>query len=163
MEQEKKVNIELTTTEVKDLLMRHLDVKQAHNVADVIIGHMIQTEKGLGQLFKGLIGVFPTLIYREKDFVYVKLDYLPSWRMDKAKTTELPSVKDGYILAQIQECNVYKASPYRVTYDVIKEGETVVKQEMADIQEISIREKAEDFVDILDALEKLRDEKDLPF
>lgn len=163
MEQEKKVNIELTTTEVKELLMRHLDIKQAHGVADVIIGHMIQTEKGLGQLFKGLMGVFPTLIYKPKDFVYVKLDYLPSWRMDKAKTAELPSVNNGYILAQIVECNVYKGTPYRVTYDVIKEGETEPKQDTAEVQEVSIREKAEDFVDILDALEKLKEEKDLPF
>lgn len=161
MEEEKKVSIELTTTEVKELLIRHLDVKQTHMVADLIIGHIIQTEKGLGQLFKGLIGIFPTLVYKEKDFVYVKLDYLPSWRMDKAMTAELPSVNNGHILAQIIECNPYKNSPYKVTYDVIKEGEIVVKAEMAEIQEIYIREKAEDFVDILDALEKLKEEKNI--
>jgi len=161
MDQEKKVSIELTTTEVKELLMRHLDITQAHNVADVIIGHLVQTEKGLGQLFKGLIGVFPTLVYKEKDFVYVKLDYLPSWRMDKAKTAELPTVNNGHILAQIIECNPYKGSPYKVSYDVIKEGEIIVKAEMTEIQEIYIREKAEDFVDILDALEKLKEEKNI--
>ena len=161
MEEEKKVSIELTTTEVKELLIRHLDVKQTHMVADLIIGHMVQTEKGLGQLFKGLIGVFPTLVYKEKDFVYVKLDYLPSWRMDKAKTAELPTVNNGHILAQIIECNPYKGSPYKVSYDVIKEGEIIVKAEMTEIQEIYIREKAEDFVDILDALEKLKEEKNI--
>jgi hypothetical protein len=163
MDQEKKVSIELTTTEVKELLMRHLDITQAHNVADVIIGHLVQTEKGLGQLFKGLIGVFPTLKYKEKDFVYVNIGNLPSWRMDKAKTAQLPGVVDGYILAQILECNVYKGAPYKVAYQAIKENESIPVQEIYDIGEISIKEKAEDFIDILDALEKLKDSQDAPF
>lgn len=165
MEEEKKVNIQISIYEVANLLSKHMvqGSGEGQAVVNLIIGQLALTEKGLPQLFKALLGILPTLIYKEKDWVYVRLDMLPSWKMDKAATAALPSVKDGFILAQIKECNVYKGSPYKVVYDVIKEGAKVASPDESDIREEYVREKAEDFVDILDALEKMKDEKDLPF
>jgi hypothetical protein len=162
---EKQVNIQVSVHEVANVLSRQMvqGGGEGRAVANLIVGQLALTEKGLPQLFKALLGVFPSLIYKEKDWVYVRLDMLPSWKMDKAATAALPSVKDGFILAQIKECNVYKGSPYKVVYDVVKEGAKVASQDESEIREEYVREKAEDFVDILDALEKLKDEKDLPF
>jgi hypothetical protein len=166
MDEEKKVNIDITISEIKIMLSKHVltgSTTKDDVISDLILGHLALSEKGLSQLFKALLGVPPTLIYKEKDWVYIRLDILPSWRMDKAATSALPSVKEGYILAQITECNVYKGSPYKVVYDVIKDGETVATPDQTEMREDYIREKAEDFVDILDALEKLKEEKDAPF
>jgi hypothetical protein len=164
--QEKKVIIEVTVHEVASILSKHMvqgSSGEDRAVTNLIIGHLALTEKGLPQLFKALMGVFPSLIYKEKDWVYVRLDMLPSWKMNKIATAALPSVKNEYILAQIIECNVYKTSQYKLAYDVIKDGETVAKQDTSEIREEYILEKAEDFVDILDALEKLKEEQDKPF
>ena len=163
MDQEKKVNVELTTTEVKNLLLRYLDAPECDKVANLIVGHLALSELGLGHLFKSLIGIFPTLKYMPKHFVWVNLAALPSWRMNKEKTAELPGVKDNFILAEIVDCNVYKSYPYKVRYMVIKDGVTEPAEELTEIAETTIRERAEDFVDILDALEALKNEKDLPF
>jgi len=156
MSKEKTVNVEISVTELKELLLRHLDIKDATNVANLIIGHVAQTDKGISQLFKALLGIFPTLIYKEKDFVYVDLSSLPSWRMDKIKTSELPTVKDGFILAQITDCNVYSGNPYRVNYETIRDGQTKPEIDVAQVTEASIKEKVEDFVDILDLLENFK-------
>lgn len=164
--QEKKVVVEVTVHEVATMLAKHMVQRSSSEdraVTNLIVGHLALTDKGLPQLFKALMGIFPSLIYKEKDWVYVRLDMLPSWKMNKVATAALPSVKNEYILAQIIECNVYKTSQYKLAYDVIKDGETVAKQDTSEIREEHILEKAEDFVDILDALEKLKEEQDIPF
>ena len=166
MEEEKKVNIQVSVHEVANLLSKHMvqGSGEGRAVTNLIVGQLALTEKGLPQLFKALLGIFPSLIYKEKDWVYVRLDILPSWKMDKVATAALPSVKDGYILAQITECNVYKEAPYRIVYDVMKDGANVATADRSDVRESDILEKAEDFVDILDALEELKNKSDeLPF
>lgn len=166
MEEEKKVNIQVSVHEVANLLSKHMvqGSGEGRAVTNLIVGQLALTEKGLPQLFKALLGIFPSLIYKEKDWVYVRLDILPNWKMDKAATEALPSVKDGFILAQITECNVYKGYPYKIAYDVMKDGAKVASQDESEIREEYIREKAEDFVDILDALEELKNKSDeLPF
>jgi len=161
--EEKKINVQVTATEVKNLLMRHLDIKQSDSVANVIIGHMAQTAKGLPQLFKGLMSIFPTAEYMPGDMLWIKLDSLSSWKYDMPATKALPNVKDDCILAQIIDINIYMDYPYKVNIDAVKTGGKGPVVDNMMIPDNSIVEKAEDFTDILDDLEKLRDESDLPF
>lgn len=161
--EEKKINVEVTATEVKNLLMRHLDIKQADSVANVIIGHMVQTNKGIPQLFKALIGIFPTAQYMPGTMIWIKLSSLSSWKYDMVVTKALPNVKDDCILAQIKDINIYDAYPYKVVIDIVKTGGKGPVQDNITVSIDSVVEKAEDFTDILDELEKLRDDSDLPF
>lgn len=161
---ERKINVEVSTAEVKDLLLKNLHGKDASEVADIIIGQLLLTPVGIPQLFKGLLGIFPSLEYEVGDFIWVKLDYLSSWKVDKEKTKALPNYRDGYLLCQISETNVYKGSPYKVAYDIIRSGYETLSPEVYDIEASSIKEKAEDFTDILDLLEEIKAKgPDLPF
>lgn len=161
--EEKKINVEVTATEIKSLLIRHLDIKQSDSVANVIIGHMCQTDKGISQLFKALMGIFPTAQYMPGDMLWIKLGALSTWKYDMEATKALPNVQGDCILAQIKDINIYQAYPYTVSIDAIKTGDKTPATDTATISEAQIIEKAEDFTDILDDLEKLRDEADLPF
>jgi hypothetical protein len=114
------------------------------------------TEKGLGQLFKGLIGIFPTLMYTPGNFIWVNIAALPGWRINKDKTAVLPTVKDGFILAEIMDCNVYKSSPYNIKYTAMRDSVPEPVEELTEINESNIRDRAEDFVDILDLLENFK-------
>lgn len=161
--EEKKINVEITTTEVKSLLMRHLDIKQSDSVANVIIGHMVQTDKGIPQLFKALMGIFPTAQYMPGAMLWIKAGAISSWRYNMEATKALPNYKDDCILAQIRDINIYNGYPYKVSIEAVKTGEKGPTADDLLISESSIVEKAEDFTDILDDLEKLRDDADSPF
>lgn len=155
--------MELSTDEVKDLLMRHLDIKQADSVANVIIGHVVQTDKGLGQLFKAMVGVFPAVDYKVGDMVWVKGTALSSWKYDMEATKALPNYREDMILCQIKRVNVYQGHPYSVSFAAVKTGEKHPVEDTTVVSENSVVEKAEDFTDILDDLEKRIEEADLPF
>lgn len=155
--------IEVSCTDLRDLLVKHLRIDDSYEVANLIVGHMQLTENGVSQLFKSLLGIFPTLEYKVGDFVWVDMAYLSSWRMDKAKTKELPSCREDRLLCKIVETNVYRGSPYKVRYDIIREKETDIKSDSSDITASAIRERAEHYLDILELLEKLKEDADLPF
>lgn len=161
--EEKKINVEVTITEIKDLLMKHLDVKRADSVANVIVGHMVQTDKGVPQLFKALLGVFPTAKYKPGDMLWIKLGGISSWKYDMVLTKALPNVQDDCILAQVKDINIYLGYPYTVTIEAVHTNEKLPKTDTCMISESQIAEKAEDFTDILDELEKMKDDADLPF
>lgn len=163
MAEEKKINMTLTASEVKGMLVKHLDIKQADSVANVIIGHMVQTDKGLGHLFKALVGLFPTAQYTPGQFVWIKSNAVSTWKYDMAATKQLPNFKDEAILGQIIGINVYEGYPYKIAFEAIKTNEKKPSQETMTVDEPSIIEKAEDFTDILDDLEKMKDDADLPF
>lgn len=161
--EDKKINVEITSTEIKSLLMRHLDIKQSDRVADVIVGHMSQTGNGISQLFKSFMGIFPTTEYKIGDMLWIRLNAIHAWKYDMVLTKALPNVQQDHILAQVKDIDVYQSYPYTVSIDAIKTGTKSLITDTASISEIHIIEKAEDFTDILDNLEKLRDEDDLPF
>lgn len=163
MAEEKKINMPITESEVKQMLIKHLDIQKPESVANVIIGHLIQTEKGLGQLFKALVGIFPSAKYMPGQFVWVKISAISTWQYNMDASKELPTYKDDVVLGQITDINVYEAYSYKILFDAIRSGKPAPTKETMSVAEEYIVEKAENFTDILDDLEKKIEDKDLPF
>jgi hypothetical protein len=161
--EEKKLMIEISCTDLRNLLAKYLKIDNSYEVANLIVGQMQLTEIGVSQLFKSLLGIFPTLEYKIGDFVWINIANLGSWRMDKVKTSTLPTCREDMLLCKIVETNVYRGSPYKVVFDIIRDKETDIKTDMSDVSASAIREKAEHYLDILELLEKLKEDADLPF
>ena len=92
--------------------------------------------------------------------VWLKFSSLPTWQMDKEETKTLPHYssdptydKQGRILAQIKEINIYSPNPYITEFSVYEGG--IIKQITYPAFDHSIAFKEESFLNILDELEKV--------
>ena len=161
----KKINIEMTEDDIRNMLIKKLNAGSCNEpLADLIIGHIEQTGSGLTQLFKGMLGIFPSLKYEVGDYVWIPIKNLPSWKVDLKATEELPGIRDKNIMVKITDVNPYKPSEYSIEADVIYDGKIAVVD--YNIPESYIMFREESFLEILELIEQFKDEKkgeDVPF
>jgi hypothetical protein len=150
----KKVNIEMSEEDIRELLIPLLLVREPEQFATLLLGH-VKTDIGLIQIYRALQNLYPVLKYKVGDAIYVRLEYLATWRYDKTATYDLPGTLEGtYIPCQIISCDAYSASPYTVEYTVKREGKTDAEKDSYAIAESLIYKKIEDFAAVLDEIEQ---------
>jgi hypothetical protein len=158
--EEKKVNITLGALDIVTMLMHQTNISE--DLARVIVGNLCHSSGGLDQLVKALMGVFPTLKYEVGDFVYISVDTLQSWKVDRDATRKLSICKDDMIMAQVTETDKYNSSPYRIKATAVLTGGEIGQTDQV-IPESYIKGVPEDPTEILDLIEELNTPKDLPF
>lgn len=168
---EKRISVEFSQKDVQKALLTHLKDPTDLKLAETIVGYLAIQDNALPGLMKALMGIYPDTKYKKGDMVWVKFSTLPSWKMDKNQTKTLPHYspetaydREGRILAQITEVNVYNSSPYTIEFSVYEGG--LIKQITYTVADHSIAFKEESFLNILDAVEKVdapREEEDQPF
>jgi len=152
----KAINVEITTEDIKQLLVKHLVIADKDKFAELIVGHVSKNNTSLTQIYKALIGVYPKFNYKEGDFVYVSLNHLPSWRMNKEKTKALPGVIDDNLPCQITKVNIYEESCYDIDFTYIPKDSEIATVEHYSTSDYYITKKVENIADVLDEMEELQ-------
>jgi hypothetical protein len=152
----KTISVEITTEDVKQLLAKHLVIADKEKFAELIIGHLSKSSVSLEHIYKALIGIYPEFNYKEGDWVYVPLDALPVWRMDKEKTKALPKVMGNNIPCEITKVDTYQEACYDIDFTYIPKDSDVLTVEHYSIKESYIARKVENIEDLLDEMEELQ-------
>lgn len=152
----KAINVQITTEDIKQLLSKHLVIANKEKFAELIVGHLSKNNVSLEQIYKALIGIYPEFNYKEGDWVYVPLDALPIWRMDKEKTKALPKTMGNNIPCEITNVDIYQDSCYDITFSYIGKDSDDLKVENYSIRESYIAKKVENIEDLLDEMEELQ-------
>ncbi len=149
--------IECSPDQVKEALMTRLKDPSDEKLAEVIVGYLNTIDHALPGLMKALVGIYPTVKYKKGDMVWVKFGHLPSWKVDKRETKKMPHWKEGasydkegLLLCQIEDVNLYHSSPYVLSFTFMDSG--AIKQVTYQALEYVIAYKEESFLDLLDAL-----------
>lgn len=168
---EKRISVEFSQKDVQKALLAHFKDPSDLKLVETIVGYLANQDHALPGLMKALMGSYPETKYKKGEMVWIKFSILPTWKMDKKQTTTLPHYspdktydRDGRILAQITEVNIYNPSPYTIEFSVYESG--VIKQITYSVADHGIAFKEESFLNILDAMEKVeapREEEDQPF
>lgn len=152
----KAIHVEITTEEIQQLLEKHLVIKDKENFSKLIVGHLSNSNVGLEQIYKGLLGIYPKFSYKEGDWVYVDISNLTSWRMNKDSTLKLPSTLGQYIPCEITSVNPYNSSPYNINFKYVKKDTEEVSDENYYVGESYIFKKVENLIDVLDEMEEVQ-------
>lgn len=155
---DKVIQIPFTMSNIKTMFIEKTGIDGP--LADLIIGHINHSPVGLEQITKGLLGIFPTAKYSKGQFVYVPVQKLPGWRINKEETLKLASCVDSYIMAQITHVDVYDSNPYRIVYTAVLTDGKIGETEYAANEE-TISYLAENPEEMLEIIENLN--KPLPF
>ena len=155
---DKVISIPFTMSNIKAMFIEKTGIDGP--LADLIMGHINHSPVGLEQITKGLLGIFPTAKYSKGEFVYVPVQKLPSWRINREETLKLASCVDSFIMAQITHVDIYDSSPYKIAYTAVLTDGKIAETEYSVIEE-TISHPAENPEEILEIIENLT--KPLPF
>lgn len=158
MYKDKEVSVRFRGEDIKKMLINKTGLED--NLAELIMGNLAHSQVGLEQITKALLGIFPVANYKVGDFIYVPVDILPSWKMDREATKKLESCFRECIMAQIIKVDLYSSSVYQINCTVVlsdsKVGELDTYINESDIK--GVPEKPEDILEIIENLNK-----ELPF
>jgi hypothetical protein len=119
----KSIMIEVTEDSIKRSLLRIIKSEHAPIIVDTVIKHLVTTEIGMEDLYYSLQGEERVFSYNIMTEVWVPFDRLPSWRIDKAKTTAKGLVyRDLYLKCKIAEINPLTRSCYRLMFNCVPTG-----------------------------------------
>jgi len=149
----KTTQVTITEDDVKQLLNKHLLLKDKEDFVNLLCGHICKEPFAMSQIFKGLLGIMPSLKYKKGEWVYVNIENLPVWRYEKIATLKLEGVKDNFIPCMITKTDIFKESCYDIKFFAIKSGESIILEQDYSISEDFIKEKVETIETILDSLE----------
>lgn len=162
------INIIVTTEEIISLLERYINHPDSKELAKLIGTWMTNDEKPAKQLYKGITGIFPRHLYEPGDFVWIKIDFLSTWKFDRklTKDKKLPNYStfdnSDYLLCRIDKKYMYKNYDYHIWYNVVDSNDAVIEVTQ-DIDERIILHKEESFFEFIDKIDKPYEELDLPF
>jgi len=155
---DKEVLIRFKGEDIKKMLIDKTGI--AEDLAQVIIGNLAHSNVGFEQVTKALLGIFPKADYKVGDFIYVAVESLPSWRVDKEACKKMDSCTDGCLMAQIIKVDLYTTDIYQVSCKaVLSDGKTGDLDWR--ISESDIKGVPENPAEILELMENL--DKELPF
>ena len=162
----KKINVEVTDDDLKQLLRKNVVMPKAPQFIDLLMGHICKERYAMEQIYKALLGIYPTFKYKEGDWVYIDFTYLANWRIDKDLTLALKGVKEKkYVPCHIYELDMYSESPYKIKYKAVKSGDIQSSEQEYYATDNGIYGKVETLEEVLDEIEDIiiKEEGDLPF
>lgn len=155
---EKEISIRFKADDIKKMLIDKTHIRD--DLAELLIGNLAHSEVGLEQLTRALLGVFPKAEYKVGDFIYVAIDCLPGWKVDKPATAKMESAVDGCVMGQITKIDLYSSSLYEVNCKTVlvdsKISDITWNIRTSDIK--GVPEKPEEILEIIENLNK-----ELPF
>lgn len=162
------INITVTKEEIISLLERYINHPDSKELATLIGTWMTHDEKPAKQLYKAMTGIFPRHMYEPGDFVWVRVDFLSTWKFNKKLTKEkkLPNYEtfdnNDYILCNIAEKYLYKSYDYEIAYTVVDDQNNVIEVTQS-VDERAVFRKEESFFEFIDKIDTLDKSEDLPF
>ena len=144
----KKINIEITDKDIELLLLNNLkDSPNKKLISKTIIDHLGTTDMGIECVYKSFLGINRKFDYKIGQEVWVKLDTLPSWRMNLDKMKEEKRIFQEQIRASIIEIFPVSRNCYRIEYEYLDKEDKEVKDQsqiseyyVNPVEEITINE-----------------------
>jgi len=145
----KKINIEITDRDIEILLLNNLkDSPNKKLITKTIVNHLGTTDMGIECVYKSFLGIDRKFDYKIGQEVWVKLDILPTWRMNLDKMKEEKRIFQEQIRAFITEIVPLNRHCYRIEYEYLDKEDKEVKDQtqiselyINPIEEITINEK----------------------
>jgi hypothetical protein len=162
----KEITIKVTDQDLKQMLKKYMVIPNSDKFLDLLTGHICKDRIAMEQIYKAMLGTYPTFNYKVGDFVYVDFSNLASWRVDKELTLQMPGVFDGkYIPCKIISKDIFSEAPYTVSYSAIKTGDKEPCVQEYIVPENYIYDKVDNLENLLDEIEntKIEEKEDLPF
>lgn len=160
----KKINVEITDSDIKEMLRKNIVMPKASRFIDLLVGHICKEKTSMEQIYKALLGIYPDFKYKTGEWIYVHYNNLATWRVDKEATLALPSTKNMELIpCKIYEVDTYGEIPYKIKYQAVKDDKPSEQEYY--VSESYIHSKVENLEDVLDEIEsiKVKDEDTLPF
>lgn len=148
------INVTITEEEFKQLLSKHIIISNKDRFVNLLSGILCKDAYSMSTIYKAMLDIYTVLKYKKGEFVYVKYDYLATWRINKDATLKLPGVIDNNIPCEITSINEYNELSYNIKYLAVKEGETTPVEQEYMISDNAIVGKVENVEQVLDDLEK---------
>lgn len=122
-------SVEVTKKELQDRLVQSLSGPYKELVAETLMGCLQQVPVGNQLLFMAFAGVQKQFIYVPGDKVYVKKDYIASWRCNLEAMKKAGIIFQNYIEATVISTDRYLSSPIKVSYPIINDKGEYKKDE----------------------------------
>lgn len=123
MSKKERITIEVSVDSIRQALKKVIKSEYAPIIVDAIVKHLEESEIGLEDLYHSLMGVERTFAFKPLDEVWVSIEHLPSWRMDKVKTIAAGLVfKDSFMKCKVVEINALSRTCYRLEFECIPTG-----------------------------------------
>lgn len=160
----KKINVEITDSDIKEMLRKNIVMPKASRFIDLLVGHICKERTSMEQIYKALLGIYPDFKYKTGEWIYVHYSNLATWRVDKEATLALPGTKDmEFIPCKIYEIDTYGEVPYKIKYQAVKDDKP--SEQDYYVLELHVHSKVENLEDVLDEIQSIKivDEDNLPF
>lgn len=133
--------VKITVEEIKEALHKVIKSEHAHLISNTIVEQLSFTEVGIDKLYLSLNGIKQSYKYNVLDEVWVKVDQLPSWRMNKDIMKENGMIFNDYIKCMITAIHPNKGHCYVVRFEVMKDSTKEKSFEEYDIREDAIQKQ----------------------
>lgn len=131
-----KITFEVTDEEIKKYLIKLIKSPNAELIAKTIVNHVQESELGLEDLYKSMLGLERTFKYNTLDTVWVRFGHLATWRYDKEKMKEQGLiVKDEYVKCTIVEIYPFKKCCYVLKYNCAKSSDSEITTDTYNVPE----------------------------
>lgn len=138
MNKKDHILVKVSVNGIREGLVKIISSEHAQLIANVIIEQLSYTEIGLNKLHVALSGIPYTYKCNPLDEVWVSLDYLPNWRMDKPAMEKAGILKKNYVKCTVTEIHPHKKECYNLRFNLIKPGESEISTDEYTVQEDGI-------------------------
>lgn len=139
MDKKDHILVKVPVNGIRESLVKIISSEHARLITNVIIEQLNHTEIGLDKLYMALSGVPFTYRFNILDEVWVNIDHLPGWRMNKDAMVKANLLKNNaYIKCTINKISPHRKHCYNVQFNILKPGETEVSLEEYDITEDAV-------------------------
>lgn len=150
MHKKDKIVIEVPLDTIKKAFGKVINSENAPIIVDAIVKHLQETDLGLEDLYFSLMGVERTFKYKVLDKVWVNIEHLPSWRIDKVKSEAAGLIlREKFIKCTVVEIQPLVRSCYRVEFEAIPTGKDEPKLEEYMLAEYSLHSSYDEEEDLL--------------
>lgn len=113
---EQTFTVTVSISDLKESFSKILNSPHKALIAQVVIDNLINTSKGLKQLYMALNGIRETVPFKVDDKVLVRTDYLSSYKIDVKRLVEGVDLYQGKLICRVEEINLVKADSVRIVY-----------------------------------------------
>ena len=132
MEDTKLISYILSQEELISVLKTQIKSEHASLIAETIISHLDLTDLGLSQLMGAIVGLKKNTEYKLLDEVYIPIERLARWRINKENMKKENMMHKDLILCKIVAIDLRKHENIRVQYEFIRDnGEKEIESEFA--------------------------------
>lgn len=141
------IEVTITAEDVKSILASKLNISNARQVADIIIGNLCCTEVGLKQTYLALQGIVREIKFKPEQEAFIHPDGIYSWRYNEQDMIDKGFITNGLIPVRIVDIKYYAEYPIEVLWKYLAKDTGELKSERQWVEEKYIHDATDGFLD----------------